>query len=235
MSMLLMVKAMQLKVGNPLRKLVLLKLADQANDQGECWPSYQHIAEHCETTRRSVMIHVKALEDENLLRREYRKGEKGNSSNIFHLTLGKRPSEADSPPSEGDSPHGEGDSLPLVKEIHPESVSFEPVNEPVKNNIKKSALDFSVWPSLPSNQVLNDWIAVRKAKRAPLTQTAVNLMSAELHQAARNGLSVDHCISLCAARAWVSFKFEWAVNAGATTPPTENWANNVFDAEDPLT
>lgn len=34
MSMEMMVQAMKIKVGNPLRKLVLLKLADNANDQG---------------------------------------------------------------------------------------------------------------------------------------------------------------------------------------------------------
>ncbi|MFS1524472.1 helix-turn-helix domain-containing protein, partial [Microbulbifer sp. 2304DJ12-6] len=51
----LMVKAMKVKVGNPLRKLVLLKLADNANDQGECWPSYQHVADQCEISRRSAM------------------------------------------------------------------------------------------------------------------------------------------------------------------------------------
>ncbi|PKG80050.1 hypothetical protein CXF80_18055 [Shewanella sp. Actino-trap-3] len=61
MSMELMVKAMKTKVGNPLRKLVLLKLADNANDQGECWPSYNYIAEQCEMSRRSVMDHVKNL------------------------------------------------------------------------------------------------------------------------------------------------------------------------------
>lgn len=33
MSMELMVQAMKVKVGNPLRKLVLLKLADNASDQ----------------------------------------------------------------------------------------------------------------------------------------------------------------------------------------------------------
>ncbi|HIA8111342.1 TPA: helix-turn-helix domain-containing protein, partial [Escherichia coli] len=36
MSMSLMAKAMNIKVGNPLRKLVLIKLADNANDNGEC-------------------------------------------------------------------------------------------------------------------------------------------------------------------------------------------------------
>ncbi|MEN8483257.1 helix-turn-helix domain-containing protein, partial [Escherichia coli] len=61
MSMELMVKAMKIRVGNPLRKLVLIKLADNASDQGECWPSYQHIADQCEISKRSVMNHIAAL------------------------------------------------------------------------------------------------------------------------------------------------------------------------------
>lgn len=67
MSMLLMAKAMSIKVGNPLRKLVLIKLADNASDTGECWPSYQHIADQCEISRRSVINHIDALCDSGLL------------------------------------------------------------------------------------------------------------------------------------------------------------------------
>ncbi|SUV40793.1 hypothetical protein [Avibacterium paragallinarum] len=44
MSMLLMVKAMQCKVGNPTRKLVLLKLADNANDEGHL---FSVLPKHC--------------------------------------------------------------------------------------------------------------------------------------------------------------------------------------------
>ncbi len=87
MSMELMVKAMKTKVGNPLRKLVLIKLADNASDQGECWPSYQHIADQCEISKRSVMLHVSNLEAQGLLKKEIRKGgPKGNSSNLYYLT-----------------------------------------------------------------------------------------------------------------------------------------------------
>ena len=87
MSMLLMVKAMQTKVGNPLRKLVLIKLADNANDQGECWPSHQHVADQCEISKTSVRNHIKKLEEMGLLKIEHREGPKGNTSNLYHLTL----------------------------------------------------------------------------------------------------------------------------------------------------
>ena len=88
MSMLLMVEAMKLKVGNPLRKLVLIKLADNASDKGECFPSIAYIAEQCEISERSVQNHIKQLEVDGLLKIESRKSENGlNKSNIYYLNF----------------------------------------------------------------------------------------------------------------------------------------------------
>ncbi len=87
MSMNLMAKAMNIKVGNPLRKLVLIKLADNANDNGECWPSYQHVADQCEVSRSTVKSHIRALEEIGLLKREFRRKGELNQSNVFYLTL----------------------------------------------------------------------------------------------------------------------------------------------------
>ncbi|HFL4075027.1 TPA: helix-turn-helix domain-containing protein [Escherichia coli] len=87
MSMNLMAKAMNIKVGNPLRKLVLIKLADNANDNGECWPSYQHVADQCEVSRSTVKSHIRALEEMGLLKREFRRKGELNQSNVFYLTL----------------------------------------------------------------------------------------------------------------------------------------------------
>lgn len=88
MSMLLMVKAMNTKVGNSLRKLVLIKLADNANDQGECWPSHSYIADQCECSKSAVKTHIADLIKSGLLTKENRLGgEKGNKSNIYVLQL----------------------------------------------------------------------------------------------------------------------------------------------------
>ncbi|MHB9807039.1 helix-turn-helix domain-containing protein [Pantoea ananatis] len=129
MSMELMVKAMKTKVGNPLRKLVLIKLADNASDKGECWPSYQHIADQCEISKRSVMNHIEDLCVLGLIRKEPRTGPKGNSSNVYFLSLDgagdSLPSAANSPGGAGDSPGGSAGVAPRI------SHSFEPVNEPV--------------------------------------------------------------------------------------------------------
>lgn len=86
MSMDLMVRVMKASIGDPLSKLVLLKMADNASDDGYCWPSYQHIADQCEMDRRTAMRHVDKLCVCGFLKKELRKGAKGNTSNAYRLT-----------------------------------------------------------------------------------------------------------------------------------------------------
>ncbi|MEZ8192398.1 MULTISPECIES: helix-turn-helix domain-containing protein [Vibrio] len=136
MSMLLTAQAMQLKVGNATRKLVLLKLADNANDNGVCWPSYEYIADMCEVDRRTVMRHIKTLEEMGFVSVRTRKGEKGNSSNVYQLNLG---SDKLSPPSDTRS-------RGVVSQDHQPSDPMSPgishrtsQLEPIKNKQKKSS------------------------------------------------------------------------------------------------
>lgn len=129
MSMDLMVRAMKTKVGHPLRKLVLLKLADNASDQGECWPSYQHIADQCEISRSTVKVHIRELEKAGLLRREFRRNGELNQSNVFHLALNggaaeNRGGATAAPPGAADTRGGGAAAAPRT------SHSFEPVSEP---------------------------------------------------------------------------------------------------------
>ena len=132
MSFRLAVEAFDAKVGNPLRKLVLLKLADQANDEGLCWPSYETIAKACEVDRRSVIRHIKKLEEDSFLRIEkvYDKEAKKNKSNRYHLTIAKgvkkslvteshHPSDRESPLDSGtESPPSDTESpKPIIESI----------------------------------------------------------------------------------------------------------------------
>ncbi len=123
MSMNLMAKAMNIKVGNPLRKLVLIKLADNANDNGECWPSYQHVADQCEVSRSTVKSHIRALEEMGLLKREFRRKGELNQSNVFYLTLDNA---QQIQPESGGAGADRGGAGADPRTYH----SFEPVNEP---------------------------------------------------------------------------------------------------------
>lgn len=52
----------------------------------------------------------------------------------------------------------------------------------------------------------NDFLAIRKAKRAPLTETALNGIRTE---AEKSGLSLSQALDECCARGWQGFKADW--------------------------
>ncbi|QYJ79410.1 helix-turn-helix domain-containing protein [Shewanella acanthi] len=247
MSMELMVKAMKAKVGNPLRKLVLIKLADNANDSGECWPSYQYIADQCEIGKSTVRKHITDLAKAGFLSIESRKGPKGNLTNVYTLTLCHQIAHPVSPDSIGMPPDS---TPPMPPDSTGISHSLETVNEPLKDLPAKAGqatpspsptslsktieLDYSSWPAMPSQPIFKDWLEVRKSKRAKLTQSAINRLAPQLHQAVAAGLSVDEVFELCAAKCWIGFEFIWLVNAGLVKKAPADWSSAVFNEGDPL-
>lgn len=134
MSMTLMARAMAIKTGNPIRKLVLIKLADNANDNGECWPSYQHIADHCECSRSAVRTHIDALIGMGVLTKENRMGinnGKGNTSNVYYLNLDNpMPPKSTAPVPAKITGMPLENTPPMPCGGTRTSHSFEPVNEP---------------------------------------------------------------------------------------------------------
>ena len=78
---------MNCEVGNPARKLVLLKLADNANDDGICFPSYQYIADKCEMSKRSAISHIDDLIKMGFVTKKARKNKDGSSANLYLLHL----------------------------------------------------------------------------------------------------------------------------------------------------
>ncbi|EOY4338571.1 helix-turn-helix domain-containing protein [Cronobacter malonaticus] len=210
MSMELMVKAMKIKVGNPLRKLVLLKLADNANDQGECWPSYQHIADQCEIGRSTVKSHVRALEEMGMIRREFRRNGEINQSNLFHLSLDEAQAKVMKRGRAGAEP---GQELPEVGHDLPEggavadrggragadprtSHSFEPVIEPVIEPKSNGASANAAEPSRTGKQDYSAefeaaWLAYPKRAGGNPKPSAWKAWSARL----REGISAAEMLA----------------------------------------
>lgn len=158
MSMNLMAKAMSIKVGNPLRKLVLIKLADNANDEGECWPSYQHIADQCEVSRSTVKSHIRALEDMGLLKREFRRKGELNQSNVFYLTLDNAQQIPPESGGAGADRGGAGADLGGGAGADPRTYhSFEPVKEPLERKKKPSSMPEGFSPSASHQKMAEEF------------------------------------------------------------------------------
>jgi uncharacterized protein YdaU (DUF1376 family) len=61
-------------------------------------------------------------------------------------------------------------------------------------------------PDSVSQQVWDDWLTIRKSKKAALTQTAWELMLKEVDKA---GWTIEAAIDECCLRTWASFKASW--------------------------
>lgn len=168
MSFKLVAQVFDIRVGNPLRKMVLIKLADQANDNGYCWPSYETLAYSCEISRSSVINHIKWLAKNDFLwiEKRYDKDAQKNLSNIYHLTLSKGKqakgvSGAAVTPVQEMNHEGVvqeihhpsiGDTSEVVQEIHHPSAGdtpkpiTEPIIKPINESIKGKKKNLTDYP-----------------------------------------------------------------------------------------
>ncbi|HHF3504406.1 helix-turn-helix domain-containing protein [Haemophilus influenzae] len=224
MSMRLMVQAMNCEVGNPARKLVLLKLADNANDDGICFPSYQYIADKCEMTRRSAISHIECLIKMGLVSKKERKNKDGSISNLYFLHL-EQGSENFALGGENISLGSENFALGGSENISPiTSHSLEPVNEP-KKTTQKSESEILLERFGITGQLAKDFITHRKAKKAPITETAMNGF---LREANKVRLSVAESVAISIERNWQGFKATWYLKDKELQSIKQPQSSNTF-------
>lgn len=207
---------------------MLIKLCDQANDDGECWPSHASIAEACEISKRSVINHINELEKLGILTIKARFTDGRQSSNIYQIAKNLGVHDLHGGVQEihsggaADSPQGcrrfTGGGAGAAHRISHLEPTNEPIIEPKKNIQKKIAFDFANWPTPPSEQVWADYLAMRKAKKAPVTQTVINRLGNVLTQCAMNGFTVDDCLSLAIMRNWQGLELDWVLKNSGQIP-----------------
>lgn len=76
---------------------------------------------------------------------------------------------------------------------------------------RSNKLDYSSWPSMPSEQVMKDWLALRTRLKANVSQTVINRFAKEFIKAAGYGLTVDYCLTECVAKGWRGFEADWLI------------------------
>ncbi len=113
----------------------------------------------------------------------------------------------------------------VVQKLHQGSAEIAPNNiidnntpteyinkdKDVRFDFKKSLLEIGVSP-----QVAEDWLKVRKAKKAANTKTAFERIHTEIML---SGMSADECIRIAVERSWQGFKAEWVDNCRRQQPP----------------
>ena len=143
----------------------------------------------------------------------------------------------------GTPPNGEAISPPNAPPIATNN------HKPITNNHKpkKEKATIVACPDFVEQQVWDDFLSIRKAKNAPMSETALKAIEREAKKA---GWSLNMAISESVSRGWQSFKAEWVkeklnqseqrqntmnqLTRGLSTPKTPFWAkpeSSILEAE----
>ena len=85
-----------------------------------------------------------------------------------------------------------------------------------RSGVKKNTRTSTVVECFPGvePQVWEDWLAIRRAKKLPLTKTAMEQVEAE---ASKAGVSMQQALTECCLRGWGGFKASWMTREGGAT------------------
>ena len=105
--------------------------------------------------------------------------------------------------SKSDSDSDSDSKSDSKKEVTKEIVTSVP-----KFNFKSELLALGV-----DNEILEDWLTVRKKKKASNTKTALKTLLTEI---SKSGLMVNDAIEYAAGKSWMGFKADWYFNENPT-------------------
>lgn len=212
----------------PTPKSVLISLADNANDQGHCWPSIATIAERTCFSERAVQGAIKWLQEYGLLT--------ADRSNGRHTRYWLTPSEFAGDPRISCTPQevhpAGGASVPPQEVRQPPQMPRQPPQEvpsnhqepkrTVRSNRKKEANvpDVIVPDWLPADAWSN-WVTHRHSIRKPLSDLAAKLCIDELESLRSNGFDPKKIINTSILNGWQGL-FEpkqSGAKGGTTTGP----------------
>lgn len=89
----------------------------------------------------------------------------------------------------------------------PNETSMPTINhKPITINHKPIKKDIDATPSGVAESIWQDFVKLRKAKKAPITQTALKGIEREANKVS---MSLENALRTCCERGWIGFKADW--------------------------
>jgi hypothetical protein len=183
--------ALGINAGSSIRKLILISIANYADDQGVAWPALQTVADHANCSRRTVIRKIEELQQAGFLVKEERHHSSGRQqSNAFRLLLLDARQRTTNREEGGSLTPREGDSLSPPRVTHlvtPEgdtALSPKPLEEPSEGEKRGNRRSWRRALTNEENVALIHWDGM--AKHLDLAQ--VRYMSKQRHMKFRHAL-----------------------------------------------
>lgn len=245
-------------------KLILLAMADRADEYHCCYPSIARLERDTGLDRKTIQKGISNMIACGLLSDTGKRVGTTNKVRVLRMNIGEEQSQkrddlqADNHPKNGNVPkNGNNPKNGTLNDPNFGTLNdpkngmqnhpIEPPNEPLPpSGVSAPARDPA--PREPSSkipkpppakperfdplaalaehgvgeQLAADWLTVRRQKRAPLTQTALDGL---VREAMTAGIPVVEAVRICVERGWVGFKASWGWRDDAPQHPQ----GRVFD------
>ena len=107
-------------------------------------------------------------------------------------------------------------AVPLASQTEPPDCTVPAPDPPPARKRPRSSASPPPCPEDVDAQLWADWLTVRRAKRAPLTATALAGVQREANKAA---ITLAEALRCCVESGWVGFKAEWFARLNAPAAP----------------
>lgn len=212
-------------VENCSQRVILLSLADRAGEDHKAWPSIRRLTIDTVCNRKTIMKHLDRLEEIQLLRDT---GEtRGNGVKVYQLIGVHGREDAATDTKKGTSTkigtstkNGTATSTKIgtatSTKIGTQNLPIESTNE--STNIYKAKFSFSnaLLELGADQQLVSDFLQVRKNKKAADTETAFKSF---ITQQQKSGLSLNAVLEMCVVRDWKGFQAAWIQNQATAKKP----------------
>ncbi|MFC4729496.1 helix-turn-helix domain-containing protein [Coralloluteibacterium thermophilus] len=216
----------------PTAKAVLVSLADQANDYGECWPAIPTICERTCFSRRAVIAALAWLESAGALTADRSNGRKTSyrltpSSYVQPVQEKHKPAHlphqcetrTGASAASTSAPPALDQCTSRTKPVHlPHPNHQEPSRTNTKSNPKGAPASAVARPDGVREQVWKDWLTLRKAKKAPVTET---VLGQAVKEAQKAGVTLDRFLEIWCARGSQGLQADWLKPNERAGPPLQ--------------
>lgn len=191
-----------------LEKLVLLSLADRADEDFECWPSAKRLEDDCNTDIKTIYKALESLCSKGIIEKTGKMKGKTKSIPVYKL-IGAQKRESTSTPENGIA---SSEALPKTGELStPENGSLNLYNNNKNNNVdlvKKASMELSdildCNPFEISKTSLSDWLAIVKFKGSIVTVTSWNRLCEQLSECESRKISPKEAFDIMVSNNWLS-------------------------------
>lgn len=192
------------KTLGPTERLVMLALADYADDNGRCYPSNARLCERTGLSERAVRTNIRALEANGFLTVHIGVGQAG--ANVYFV----RPEGGQEIPPAGNAPGRK--CTPPRQQVPPDGAADAPkpsltIIEPPVSKITGAADELEAWASSPA---VTSFLAYRrKHKSKALTLTGAKRLAGHLKAIFQGGGDCDDALAMAEEKGWASIEPDW--------------------------